>query len=49
MQIPTGLPDAGRRQADVLVRKAVGPLWPSVFMTPVRQAMRHRIMRLPPG
>jgi predicted RNase H-like nuclease len=37
--IPIGLPDVGRRQADVLARRAVGPLWPSVFVTPVRPAM----------
>jgi predicted RNase H-like nuclease len=39
VDIPVGLPDTGRRQADVLARKAVGPLWASVFMTPVRPAM----------
>jgi predicted RNase H-like nuclease len=39
IDIPIGLPDAGRRQADVLARKAVGPLWSSVFMTPVRPAL----------
>jgi predicted RNase H-like nuclease len=39
VDIPIGLPDTGRRQADVLARKAVGPLWPSVFMTPVRPAL----------
>jgi predicted RNase H-like nuclease len=39
VDIPIGLPDMGRRQADVLARKAVGPLWASVFMTPVRPAM----------
>lgn len=39
VDIPIGLPDTGRRQADVLTRKAVGPLWPSVFMTPVRPAL----------
>ena len=27
VDIPIGLPDAGRRQADILARKAVGPLW----------------------
>jgi predicted RNase H-like nuclease len=37
--IPIGLPDAGRRQAGVLARKLVGPLWASVFMTPVRPAL----------
>jgi predicted RNase H-like nuclease len=39
VDIPIGLPDTGRRQADVLARKAVGPRWPSVFMTPVRPAL----------
>jgi predicted RNase H-like nuclease len=39
VDIPIGLPDTGRRQADVLVRKAVGPLRASVFMTPVRPAL----------
>lgn len=37
--MPIGLPDAGRRQTDVLVRKLVGPRWASVFMTPVRAAL----------
>ena len=39
VDIPIGLPDTGRRQADILTRKAVGLLWPSVFMTPVRPAL----------
>jgi predicted RNase H-like nuclease len=39
VDIPIGLPDTGRRQADVLARKAVGPLWASVFITPVRPAL----------
>jgi predicted RNase H-like nuclease len=39
VDIPIGLPDTGRREADVRVRKAVGRLWASVFMTPVRPAM----------
>jgi predicted RNase H-like nuclease len=39
IDMPVGLPDTGLRQADVLARAAVGPLWPSVFMTPVRQAL----------
>lgn len=39
IDIPIGLPDTGRRQADLLVRKAVGPRWASVFMTPVRPAL----------
>ncbi|MFI2366328.1 DUF429 domain-containing protein [Promicromonospora sp. NPDC019610] len=38
--IPIGMPDgAGHRQADVLARLAVGPRWPSVFMTPPRAAL----------
>ncbi len=37
--MPIGLPDRGHRQADVLARAAIGPPWPSVFMTPVRQAV----------
>ena len=39
VDMPIGLPDRGHRQADVLARAAIGPLWPSVFMTPVRQAL----------
>ena len=39
VDMPIGLPDRGYRQADVLARAAIGPLWPSVFMTPVRQAL----------
>jgi integrase len=39
VDIPIGLPDAGRRQAGVLARKLVGPLWAPVFMTPVRPAL----------
>jgi len=39
IDIPIGLPDQGRRQADVLARPAVGPRWQSVFMTPVRSAL----------
>ncbi|MDH2424963.1 DUF429 domain-containing protein [Sphaerisporangium sp. TRM90804] len=39
IDIPIGLPDAGRREADVLARRAVGPRWASVFMTPVRAAL----------
>ncbi len=31
IDIPIGLPDTGRRQADLLARKAVGPLWASVY------------------
>jgi predicted RNase H-like nuclease len=39
IDIPIGLPDTGRRQADLLVRKAVGPRRASVFVTPVRPAL----------
>jgi predicted RNase H-like nuclease len=39
IDIPIGLPDEGRRQADVLARAAVGPRRSSVFMTPVRSAL----------
>jgi predicted RNase H-like nuclease len=39
IDIPIGLPGMGRRQADLLIRKAVGPRWASVFMTPVRPAL----------
>ncbi len=39
IDIPIGLPDRSRRQADLLARKAVGPRWASVFMTPVRPAL----------
>src|SRR3974390_1401368 len=40
IDMPIGLPDRGQRQADVLARAAIGPLWPSVFMTPVRAALQ---------
>lgn len=39
IDIPIGLADAGLRQADVLARKAAGPRWASVFVTPVRPAL----------
>ena len=39
IDIPIGLPDEGRRQADVLAREAIGPRRSSVFMTPVRSAL----------
>jgi predicted RNase H-like nuclease len=39
VDMPIGLPDAGRRQADVLARQLAGPRWASVFMTPVRAAL----------
>jgi predicted RNase H-like nuclease len=39
IDIPIGLPDAGRRQADLMARARIGRLWPSVFLTPVRAAL----------
>ncbi len=39
VDMPIGLPDRGRRQADILARAAVGPRRSSVFMTPVQAAM----------
>jgi len=39
IDIPIGLPDTGRRQADVLAYQRVGPRRSSVFMTPVRAAL----------
>lgn len=39
IDIPIGLPDAGRRAADVLAKAAIGPLRSSVFVTPVRDAL----------
>ena len=40
VDIPIGLPDAGRRRADELARARLGGLRSSVFMTPVRPALR---------
>jgi predicted RNase H-like nuclease len=39
IDMPIGLADAGLRQADLLARKAAGPRWASVFVTPVRAAI----------
>ncbi|MFY9888923.1 MAG: DUF429 domain-containing protein [Streptosporangiaceae bacterium] len=39
IDIPIGLADAGFRQADLLARRAAGPRWASVFVTPVRTAL----------
>jgi predicted RNase H-like nuclease len=39
VDIPIGLPDRGRRRADVLAKAAVGPRRSSVFITPVREAL----------
>jgi predicted RNase H-like nuclease len=40
IDIPIGLPDAGRRMADVLARQVIGTRRSSVFMTPVRAALQ---------
>jgi predicted RNase H-like nuclease len=39
IDIPIGLADSSLRQADLLARKAAGPRWASVFVTPVRPAV----------
>jgi predicted RNase H-like nuclease len=39
VDMPIGLPDAGTRQADLLVARALGPRRASVFVTPVRAAL----------
>jgi predicted RNase H-like nuclease len=39
IDMPIGLPDRRHPQADVLARAAIGPIWASVVMTPVRQAL----------
>jgi predicted RNase H-like nuclease len=39
IDMPIGLPDKGRREADILARQAIGSLRSSVFMTPVRTAL----------
>jgi predicted RNase H-like nuclease len=39
IDIPIGLADTGRRDADVLARKELKERWPSVFITPVRAAV----------
>src|SRR5882724_2817689 len=39
IDMPIGLPDQGRRRADVFARQGIGPLWSSVFITPVRAAL----------
>jgi len=39
VDMPIGLADRGQRQADMLARAQIGPLWASVFMTPVRDAL----------
>jgi predicted RNase H-like nuclease len=39
IDIPIGLADSGPRQADLLARRAAGPRYASVFVTPVRAAL----------
>ena len=39
VDIPIGLPDRGRRAADLLAKQLVGPRRSSVFITPVREAL----------
>jgi predicted RNase H-like nuclease len=39
IDIPIGLPDTGRRQADALARSLLGPRASSVFTTPTRAAI----------
>lgn len=39
VDIPIGLPDAGRRRCDVLAKAQIGRLRSSVFLTPVRPAL----------
>ena len=41
IDIPIGLAEAEHRRADLLARKAVGPRWSSVFLTPVRAALER--------
>ena len=40
IDIPIGLADTGRRHADQLARAALGRRWPSLFITPVRDAVQ---------
>lgn len=42
IDIPIGLPDSGRRQADLLAKQQIGRLRSSVFTTPVRPALEAR-------
>jgi predicted RNase H-like nuclease len=41
VDMPIGLPDGGRRRADELAWRALGPRRASIFMTPVRAALAH--------
>ncbi|HEX9352526.1 MAG TPA: DUF429 domain-containing protein [Streptosporangiaceae bacterium] len=40
IDIPIGLADTGRRRSDQLAREALGRRWPSLFITPVREAVQ---------
>lgn len=42
IDMPIGLPDRGRRRADVLAKAAIGGRRSSVFLTPVRPALLER-------
>jgi predicted RNase H-like nuclease len=39
VDVPIGLPMTGKRACDEAARKALGPAWPSVFMTPIRAVL----------
>jgi predicted RNase H-like nuclease len=39
VDMPVGLSDTGVRAADVAARAALGRRWPTIFLTPVRQAV----------
>lgn len=39
IDIPIGLPERGRRAADVEARELLGSRWSSIFLTPVRAAL----------
>jgi predicted RNase H-like nuclease len=39
IDIPIGLADTGRRQADMAARRALGRRWAAIFITPVRAAL----------
>lgn len=40
IDIPIGLADTGRRRSDQLGREELGRRWPSLFITPVREAVQ---------
>ena len=45
IDIPIGLPDTGRRAADIEAKTALGPRSNSVFFTPVRAALEAVTLR----